>query len=134
MSTGFDRASERLNIAKPFAFSSEEISGTSNAEKFNRYQEYKDANAAYRNCQLYATSYAAVMMQRTITEEPDFLEERGTTKEEFLAHIQNNLCLGLTKYRSSVFKQTAANIQEDGYVNDKVRRLVNGGDKFHPYI
>ena len=73
-------------------------------------------------------------MQRTLAEEPEFLEERNTTKEEFLAHIQNNLCLGLTKYRSAVFKTTAANIQEDGYLNEKIRKLTNGGDRFHPYL
>ena len=73
-------------------------------------------------------------MARTLAEEPDFFDERNTTKEEFLAHIENNLCLGVAKYRAHVFKQTVANVQEDGYLNDKIRRLVNGGDRFHPYI
>ena len=40
----------------------------------------------------------------------------------------------MNKYRAAVVKQTSAQIYEDGYMNDKVRRLVNGGDKFHPYL
>ena len=110
MSSGFDRAAERTNDAKAFAYKSGAITGTSNAEKLNKFQVYKDANAAYNQCHMYAKSYASIMMTRTLAEEPDFLEERQTTKEEFLAHIENNLCLGVAKYRSSVFKNTAANI------------------------
>ena len=74
------------------------------------------------------------MMYRVLEEEPDFLETREITKQEFLAHLQNNLCLGASKYRSSVMKDTSAKVFENYYVNDKIRRLTNGGDKFHPYL
>ena len=134
MSSGFDRAAERASFAKPFAYQQHQIAGATNGEIMNKNHEWKEANAAYRQCQVYATSYSAIMLQRTLAEEPDFLEERGTTKEEFLAHISNNLCFGLTKYRNHVFKTTVAGVQEEGYLNDKIRRLTNGGDRFHPYI
>ena len=56
------------------------------------------------------------------------------SRGEFVAHLQNNICLGVSKYKHSVFKETSAQISEDGFTNDKIRRLVNGGDKFHPYL
>ena len=37
MSSGFDRAAERPNYAKPFAFTTDDVAGTSNAEKMNRF-------------------------------------------------------------------------------------------------
>ena len=67
-------------------------------------------------------------------EEPDFFEDKDMKKTEFTAHLTNNLCLGVSKYRAKVLKDTSAQIQEDGYLTDKVRRLANGGDKFHPYL
>ena len=85
-------------------------------------------------CMLYAGSYSAIMLHRVTEEQPDFFENQSMTKDEFSAHLQNNICLNISKYRSAVFKNTTAKIQEEGYTNDKIRRLANGGDKFHPYL
>ena len=119
---------------KPLAFTSGQLAGKSNGQTLAKYPKYQAAEAAYNNCMLYAGSYSAIMLKRISDEEPDFLEERGLTKTEFEAHLQNNLCLGLSKYRAAVLKDTTAKIQEDGYLNDRIRRLTNGGDKFHPYL
>ena len=130
----FSRAAARAPDQKPLAFTTGQLAGKSNAQVLARYPQYKAAEAAYNNCMLYAGSYSAIMMKRVLDEEPDILEERGMSKPEFEAHLQNNLCLGLSKYRAAVLKDTQAKIQEDGYLNDKIRRLTNGGDRFHPYL
>ena len=83
---------------------------------------------------MYAQSYALQMITRVLEEEPDFFEEKPITQDEFHSHLTNNLCLGVSKYRSSVFKDTTAKFYDDSFTTDKVRRLVNGGDKFHPYL
>ena len=99
-----------------------------------KYGRYQDAEVLMRNCMLYAQSYSQTMLNRVVEEQPDFFEEKEMTRSEFAAHLSNNLCLGVSKYRNSVFKTTSAQVQDDGYTNDKIRRLVNGGDRFHPYL
>ena len=74
------------------------------------------------------------MVHRVLEEQPDFLEEKETTMEEFTAHLENNLCLGVNKHKAAMFKDTTARIAEDGFLNEKIRKLANGGDKFHPYL
>ena len=134
MSEQFSRRAERPEFEKPFNLSSAQVSGFSNGEKYKKYTQYKDANAMKDACMLYAGSYSAIMLHRVTEEQPDFFENQSMTKDEFAAHLQNNICLNIMKYRSAVFKDTTAKIQEEGYTNDKIRRLVNGGDRFHPYL
>ena len=99
-----------------------------------RYPKYKDAAELYKVCMLYAQSYSITMVQRVLDEEPTYFEDKEINKDEFQAHLQNNICLGISKYRSSVFKDTTAQFYDDSFTTDKVRRLVNGGDRFHPYL
>ena len=47
MTDGFDRAEERPNYSKAFAYRSEQVTGTSNGEKLKKSQAYNDANYAY---------------------------------------------------------------------------------------
>ena len=55
-------------------------------------------------------------------------------RTELTAHLVNNMCLGASKYQAKAFKDASSGIIEEGFTNDKIRRLVNGGDKFHPYL
>ena len=130
----FTRSSEREPSMKPFAYFPAQIAGSSNAEKMKKYTTYRSAANLYETCMLYAASYSITMVQRVLDEEPDFFEDKDVTKDEFVAHLQNNICLAESKYRGAVIKDTSARIQEEGYLNDKIRRLANGGDKFHPYL
>ena len=130
----FSRRAARIEFQKPFNLTSGQVSGFSNGEKYKKYTEYKDADAMREACMLYAGSYAAIMLHRVEEEQPDFFENQTMNKDEFRAHLMNNICLNVSKYRSKVFKDTTAKIQEEGYTNDKIRRLVNGGDRFHPYL
>ena len=101
-------------------------------KKANPYHE--TAETVYNNCMIYARSYTETMLHRVLEEEPDFFEEKPISKQEFMAHLQNNLCIGASKYRSFTMKDTSAKVTEQYYLNDKIRRLTNGGDKFHPYL
>ena len=130
----FSRRAARPEFEKPFNLTSTQVSGHSNGEAYKKYSDYKDADAMRTACMLYAGSYSAIMLHRVEEEQPDFFENQSMTKDEFAAHLQNNICLNISKYRSAVFKNTTAKIQEEGYLNDKIRRLANGGDKFHPYL
>ena len=85
-------------------------------------------------CMRYATSYAETMILRVLEEKPDYFDDKPMDRFEFQAHLMNNLCVGASKYRAAVYKDTAANIVDDYYTKDKMRRLVNSGDKFHPYL
>ena len=110
------------------------MAGQSNKDKMNSYPAYKNATANYNNCMLYARAYTGAMVQRVLEEEPEFFEEKGTSREVFQAHLENNICLGASKYRASVVKNTMAQMTDDHYTTDQVRRLANGGQKFHPYF
>ena len=130
----FSRSPPRQGWTKAFAVDSERTRGHANKLLMNKYPEYTAASQNYRACMLYAHSYANTMVIRVLEEQPDFFEDKNITQTEFTAHLENNLCLGMSKYRAKVMKDTTAKIQEDGYLTDKVRRLNNGGDKFHPYL
>ena len=133
-STEFSRSPPREAWTKAFAVDSERTRGHANKMLMNNYPEYKAAAQTYQTCMMYAHSYANTMVLRVLEEQPDFFEDKNITKTEFVAHVENNLCLGQSKYRAKVMKDTTAKIQEDGYLTDKIRRLANGGDKFHPYL
>ena len=134
LAENFQRAADRPQWQQAFSVEGSKMMGASNKEKMTSYPSYKNATDVYNNCMLYARSYAAAMVQRVVEEEPDFFEEKGTTREEFTAHLENNMCLGASKYRAAVVKDTQAKILDDHYTTDQVRRLVNGGQKFHPYF
>ena len=55
-------------------------------------------------------------------------------KEEMKANMIHNMCLPYKKLHARVFRDTTAAINEKNYLDDEIRRLSNGGDKFHPYF
>ena len=100
-------------------------------EAHNNYKESKDAHAL---CILYATAYTETMLMRAKAEDPDIFAMKGMSKEEMQAHLTHNMCLPYSKMHAKVFRETTAKINEKNYTNDEIRRLYNGGDKFHPYF
>lgn len=85
-------------------------------------------------CMMYAAAYNATMLKRMEKEKPEFFEENNINKTEFVAHLSNNMCLPYTKYKSSVFRDTITKIKQDEHLHEQIRRLSNGGDRFHPYF
>lgn len=74
------------------------------------------------------------MVRRLAAEQPDFFEENGTTKLDLIMHLVNNMCLPVTKYKSKMYRERTAELKSEYHLKDEIRRLSNGGDKFHPYI
>lgn len=83
---------------------------------------------------VYATSYNVTVLKRLEAEKPEFFQEYGMSKEALAVHLTNNMCLPFSKLKSYMFRDTTAKIKEKSYLDDQIRRLSNGGDKFHPYL
>ena len=74
------------------------------------------------------------MINRLLAEEPDFFDGHEMDRHSFGVHLMNNFCLPTAKQHAVVFRQTHAKMKEDQHTTDSIRRLVNNGDRFHPYI
>jgi hypothetical protein len=83
---------------------------------------------------MYATAYSQIVIRRLVAEQPEFLEENGVSKNEIITHLTNNMCYPYTKYKSRMFRERTAEIKAEEHLKDDIRRLYNGGDKFHPYL
>ena len=103
-------------------------------EKYESIPEYKDANELSKVCYLYANAYADTMIQRLLNEEPEYFDDKPVDRYEFSIHLQNNICLPVTKYKNAAFHDATAQINEREHLADRMRRLANGGYKFHPYL
>ena len=79
-------------------------------------------------------AYADTLLQRLETEQPDYFKESEMSRGEMTAHLVNNICYPVTKAYSRQFRETTANLHEKKHLTDQIRRLNNGGDKFHPYL
>ena len=85
-------------------------------------------------CMLYATAYNETMLKRLEKEKPEFYEENNLSKGEMVAHLTNNMCLPYAKYRSKVYRDRTAELIEEKHLKESIRKLHNGGDRFHPYF
>ena len=74
------------------------------------------------------------MLSRAKAEDPEVFAVKDMSKDEMQTHLVNNICLPYSKFKVKMFKETTAGIHEKNYLNDEIRRLFNGGDKFHPYF
>ena len=74
------------------------------------------------------------MLKRIESEKPEFFAEAGVTKEEMAVQLTHNMCLPYQKIKNQVHRKTVAEFKEKETLRDDIRRLYNGGDKFHPYI
>ena len=74
------------------------------------------------------------MLTRAKLEEPEFFAMKNMSKEEMQQIMIHNMCLPYAKYQAKAFRDTTAKINENHYLKDEIRRLYNGGDKFHPYF
>jgi hypothetical protein len=126
--------SERPNSTKPFAVDPDYLEGASINDIYDSNEDFKQAKNMHNLCMLYATAYNETMLQRLEKEKPEFYEENNINKRELVAHLTNNMCLAYTKYKSKVFRDTTAQLKEKEHLNEQIRRLNNGGDRFHPYF
>jgi hypothetical protein len=127
---------KRASFTKYFAVPQEFMETKTTELKYNSYKEYKEAKDLKAMCIMYSMAYADTMLTRLEQEQPDyFAEDSGNkSKPELSVHLANNMCLDITKYHSRVFRDTHAKVTEKHHLDDQIRRLSNGGDKFHPYL
>ena len=109
------------------------LKGKSTKEKYLEHPDYRAANRLFESCVTYATAYTETMLTRAKAEEPEIFAIKGMSKQEMQVHMVNNICLPYKKLQNRAFRDTTAKITESNYLKDEVRRLSNGGDKFHPY-
>ena len=128
------RKQDRPADSKTFALSSGDLAGDSKTEMYNKVDSFKSAKEAYDTCLLYATAYNETLLKRLEAERPEFYEENELSKAELVAHLVNNMCLPFAKFRGRVFRDATAQLKEKEHLNDHIRRLTNGGDRFHPYL
>ena len=125
---------ERPSYMKPFSEDPKQMQTASNKEMYDKHPMYKDATRLHKNCLMYAAAYTETMLTRAKAEDPEIFALKGMSKSEMQAHMINNICLPYKKVQARVFRDTTAKINEDHYLKDEIRRLYNGGDKFHPYV
>ena len=132
--TEFTRKNQRQPWEKPFAIEARSIAGGTAVEKYNSIPEYKEAENMSKVCYTYANAYAETMIQRLLNEEPDYFDDKPVGRHEFSLHLQNNICLPVIKYKTAAFQDATAQLSEKAHLTDRIRKLSNGGDKFHPYL
>ena len=74
------------------------------------------------------------MLTRAKVEDPEIFAVKGMSKHEMQQHMINNMCLPYAKINANQYRITLAQQKEKAYTQDEIRRLYNGGDKFHPYM
>ena len=125
---------ERRGDTKPFALTHDDFDGASRVEAYDKYPNYQQAKELHNWCMLYAAAYNETMLKRMEKEKPEFFEENNISKREMMAHLTNNMCLPYTKYKGRIFRETTAALKDSQHLNEQIRRLNNGGDRFHPYL
>ena len=130
----FKRGKERPPQYKAFVRQPDEISGFSATEPYRNDAKLSELERATDMCLKYAQSYSHTFAHRLLAEEPDFFEEKGVSKETFLARMESNICMNIMQYKNKVYREFEANLHDKLETTQEMRRLANGGDKFHPYL
>ena len=110
------------------------MKGKSTQDLYKQYPDYIESSTLHTACITYATAYTETMLTRAVVDDPEIFAMRGMSKQEMQAHLVNNMCLQYSKLNARVFRDTTAKIDDKNYLNDDIRKLYNGGDKFHPYF
>ena len=125
---------DRPTNTKPFAFHDSQIQGATNVETLDKHPDFKQARQLHNLCITYATSYSMIMLKRLKKEKPDFFAENDLDEKELTVSLTHNMCLPYTKYKSRVFRDATSKIIDKNHLTEDIRRLYNGGDRFHPYF
>ena len=124
----------RTGDSKYFSFDADNLGGKTNEERYQKDPNYSTAHELYKKCNIYALAYTEVMLHRAKAEDPEIFAKKGMSKSEMQAHMVSNMCLPYQKIQTKMFRERTASIYDEMYLKDNIRRLSNGGDKFHPYM
>jgi hypothetical protein len=130
----FSRKVNRQPYDKYFSISSLDVSGESNMETFKPYKDYQIKEQTMKACMVYARAYVETAMNRLADADPDFLRNNDISQRELELQLTNNICQEAQIIRNAAFVKTQADIVERKYVKEDIRRLINGGQRFHPYF
>jgi len=85
-------------------------------------------------CMNYANNYNETILDKLEEEQPDFFTSNNIDREELQISLSNNMCVQFNKLKSLAYRKTTADIIDKKHLTDHIRRLYNGGDRFHPYF
>ena len=71
---------------------------------------------------------------RVEQDNPTYFEDNSIEKGTLMANMAMNVCHNFSKYRSTAFREAMTKNTEKSYLTDDIRRIYNGGDRFHPYL
>eukprot|EP00352_Strombidinopsis_acuminata_P008893 CAMPEP_0176373314 /NCGR_PEP_ID=MMETSP0126-20121128/25951_1 /TAXON_ID=141414 ORGANISM="Strombidinopsis acuminatum, Strain SPMC142" /NCGR_SAMPLE_ID=MMETSP0126 /ASSEMBLY_ACC=CAM_ASM_000229 /LENGTH=130 /DNA_ID=CAMNT_0017733401 /DNA_START=19 /DNA_END=411 /DNA_ORIENTATION=+ len=129
-----DRSQERPASSKPFVMGEKDLLGASNTERLNNDADYTEIAEAHRICTYQAFGYASTMVNRIEAERPEAIEEKGMSKNELITYLAGNMCQDISKMHSKALREHVIREKDKTYLQDEIRRLYNGGHKYHPYL
>ena len=108
--------------------------GRTMKEQYEGDEKTHKFTQAMNLCVNQAHRYFAIMHKRVTEEQPDYFEEKGVNPNQFHQDFIREVCFEEMAKGQAASRSRQAEIAANGYLNDQIRRLVNGGDKFHPYM
>ena len=126
----FDRDYSTRNFSKPVS----DFGGRSNKEKFQGDYETHKYFLQMERCVKQASNYFNVMRRRIDEEQPEYFEEKGVPVGRFHNDFIKEVCYEEMVKGQHAGRSRQADLLAKHHLNDTMRRLVNGGDKFHPYM
>ena len=74
------------------------------------------------------------MKRRLEEEQPDYFEERGVDEPVFRRNFVREVCYENEKVYAVLAKKRIYDALAKQKLTEQIRKLNNGGDKFHPYL
>ena len=56
------------------------------------------------------------------------------TMDDLIMNLSMKMCGKQEQVQRRLFRNATADITEKAYLTDDIRKLYNGGDRFHPYV
>ena len=97
-------------------------------------RDFVIAHSTAKQCLDYSMAYATTLVDRAWAEDNEFFAVKGMSRDEMIHTMAHNVCKPQLQMRARQFRDTTAKINEKNYLQDEIRRLYNGGHKFHPYL
>ena len=108
--------------------------GKTARQTYYSYPDFHTADTRYKQCFEHAGAFTETLLSRVENEDPEVYQSRGLDRSALKIKLVKNMCLNEGQMRARVMRETTALITEKQYLNDDIRRLYNGGSKFHPYL
>ena len=125
---------ERPPQFKAFAAQKSDLWGASTRDAYDKHWEYRQADDLLNLCMTYSNNYNDTMLDKLEEEQPDFFSSNNINRNELQETLNNNMCVSFSKLKALSYRKTTAAIVDKKHLTDHIRKLYNGGDRFHPYF